>query len=1017
MKKIGEIIFIYPLLFLLISTESFGQITIPVFGEQKVLNGYSTTISGETLSYFSVYPNYAKEALLTRCTDGKKSIEWETSALSYKSDQDFAYFSWLAAHSTGTSKGNRKFDLYINDELILTFETQPNNHPSYWIFSGIDSTSLLFQELKQDQSKDAHGLAYLKVPTSKYKKGKPLKMKIVGQNENSNDWYMTFKYTFEEKMDIEVLPFLIKNTLNQQPISFTILHVGKPDILNILINGKIQVPIKVVNGLNSFELPFTINKNETAITVEASIGKDFSLKTQVNCPPVVHRDIYLIHNSHTDIGYSHIQEEVEQIHNENIRQALIMIEKTKNYPSGSKFIWNIESLWAVENYLTQASEEEKKIFFEAVRNKQIELSALYANILTGLCSPEELDWITDYANELKTAQNLPIRTAMMSDIPGISWSIVHSLAKNGVRYFSYGPNYVESFPDGGDRIGSTLKEQGDKPFWWKSSSGKDSILLWTAGKGYSSWHGFNTTSVLERGDKKIATYMNELSESAYPYSIIHWRYNIVADNGPIDTGICDYVKAWNEKYDSPKLILSSATNLFEVFETKYGSKIPVLSGDFTPYWEDGAYSTALEETDNRLLSQKITQLETLAKLHNLSIDDYVLKKAKRSVILFHEHTWGAWNSISEPDNPATIHQWMYKKRFLDSAKIYVKQLEDSLFPDIQNANSFVVYNSLPWERTEYIQVEWPKNFIGNIILDDKGNKIKVQRMADGKLAFLATNIPANGKKVYQFTTEKYTESTMHTTTDFLNYSLDHYTGSLNHIKALGKEWINTNPYKGIGQTLYVRGTKPSRYSITKMKKIEWIDRGIYIIKQLVTCELEGTNKVEYELTHYKQTDYLHFAVIIDKKSIRDKESIHIALPFLLDSTTVRVGIDDGFITPEKGQIAGSNKDFYSVQRWIDVSNDKFGVTISSPQGALFEIGEMVDESPINNGKKRWKTESKSSSTLFLYAMNNYWHTNYKADQNGKVRFEFVLKFHNEFNLNNAIHMGLETTHPLYIHAE
>lgn len=1016
--KIYSLLHSFFFLFLfLLSFNGKTQITIPIFGEHKVLNGYANAVAGESLSYYSIYPNHAKEALLTRCTSGQKSIEWLTNPLTYKSDQNYAYFSWIAAHSTGTSKANRKFDLYINDELVLTFETKPNNHPDHWLFSGMDSTSLLFQELKQDQSKDAHGLAYLKIPTSKYKKGKPLKIKVVGHKENSNDWYMTFKYTFEEKIDVEVLPFLLKNTAHHQPICFTVLHVGKPDFLNISINGKVQAPLKVVNGLNSIEIPFAIEKDGTTLSITASIGKDYDLKTQLNVQPIIHRDIYLIHNSHTDIGYSHIQEEVEQIHNENIRQALKMIEKTKNYPVESKFVWNIESLWVVENYLNQASDDEKKTFFDAVRNKQIELSALYANILTGLCSPEELDWITDYANELKASQNIPIRSVLMSDIPGISWSMVHSLAKNGVRYFSYGPNYVESLADGGDRIGSTLKAQGDKPFWWKSSSGQDSILLWTAGKGYSSWHGFTPSSVQERGDKKIAAYMNELSDSKYPYSILQWRYNIVADNGPIDTAICDYVKAWNEKFDSPKLFLSGATQLFDVFEQKYGSKIPVLSGDFTPYWEDGAYSTAYEETENRLQSQKITQLETLAKLHHLSLDKEILKRAKRSVLLFHEHTWGAWNSISEPDNPGTIHQWMYKKRFLDSAKIYVKQLEDSLFPTVRNATSFVVYNSLPWERTEYIQVEWPKSFIGNIIMDDQGNKIKVQRMADGKLAFLASNIPANGKKVFRFTTEQYTEKTVHTTTDFLNYALDHYTGSLNHIKALGREWINTNPYKGIGETMYIKGNKPSRSTHTKMKKIEWIDRGIYIIKQLVTCELEGTNKVEYELTHYKQTDYLHFAVIIDKKSIRDKESIHIALPFLLDSATVRVGLDDSYITPEKGQIAGSNCDFYSVQRWIDVSNDNYGVTISSPQGALFEIGEMVDESPINAGKKKWKTEAKSSSTLFLYAMNNYWHTNYKAEQNGKVRFEFVLKFHQAFELKNAIQMGLETTQPLYTHIE
>jgi hypothetical protein len=45
-------------------------------------------------------------------------------------------------------------------------------------------------------------------------------------------------------------------------------------------------------------------------------------------------------------------------------------------------------------------------------------------------------------------------------------------------------------------------------------------------------------------------------------------------------------------------------------------------------------------------------------------------------------------------------------------------------------------------------------------------------------------------------------------------------------------------------------------------------------------------------------------------------------------------------------------------------------------------------------------------------MNNYWHTNYKADQAGSVRFDFYLSFHEIFNAKNANHFGYEMTQPL-----
>ncbi|MCU0319797.1 MAG: hypothetical protein MUE88_06920, partial [Flavobacteriales bacterium] len=60
--------------FLLIAGTGNAQVDLPIFGTQKVINGYAKDVEGEVLSYFSVYPEHATTALLTRCTDGKKAI-------------------------------------------------------------------------------------------------------------------------------------------------------------------------------------------------------------------------------------------------------------------------------------------------------------------------------------------------------------------------------------------------------------------------------------------------------------------------------------------------------------------------------------------------------------------------------------------------------------------------------------------------------------------------------------------------------------------------------------------------------------------------------------------------------------------------------------------------------------------------------------------------------------------------------------------------------------------------------
>lgn len=66
--------------------------------------------------------------------------------------------------------------------------------------------------------------------------------------------------------------------------------------------------------------------------------------------------------------------------------------------------------------------------------------------------------------------------------------------------------------------------------------------------------------------------------------------------------------------------------------------------------------------------------------------------------------------------------------------------------------------------------------------------------------------------------------------------------------------------------------------------------------------------------------------------------------------------------------------------------EKYTFTINSPAFNLFEIGTLIDESTIN-GVKVWKQNQTNLDVVYLYVLNNYWHTNYKAYQGGHFDFE------------------------------
>ena len=82
--------------------------------------------------------------------------------------------------------------------------------------------------------------------------------------------------------------------------------------------------------------------------------------------PVAPRAFHFVPHSHVDIGYSDPQPEVERKQWQNLRDALALFQKTKDLPAEARFRWQAEGLWAVESFLAQATEDERREFAEAV---------------------------------------------------------------------------------------------------------------------------------------------------------------------------------------------------------------------------------------------------------------------------------------------------------------------------------------------------------------------------------------------------------------------------------------------------------------------------------------------------------------------------------------------------------------------------------------------------------------------------------------------------------------------------
>ena len=200
------------------------------------------------------------------------------------------------------------------------------------------------------------------------------------------------------------------------------------------------------------------------VKVVATLGSQSKTAT-VRVPPQRKWRIFAAPSSHTDIGYTDIQPQCAERHNQNIDAA---IELLKQYPD---FRWNLEVAWQGENYIHARSGDRLADFYRFAREGKIGVQALYCNMLTGLCSPEAACRLTWFAHRLCRQQNIPYRSAMISDVPTQEASLPMILANAGIRYFSSGINNDRAYP--------FTHLQNQCPCWWEGPDGSRVLMMYT----------------------------------------------------------------------------------------------------------------------------------------------------------------------------------------------------------------------------------------------------------------------------------------------------------------------------------------------------------------------------------------------------------------------------------------------------------------------------------------------------------------------------------------------------------
>ena len=807
----------------------------------------------------------------------------------------------------------------------------------------------------------------------------------------------------------------------EQPVRCTVRHRGAPVPARILLNQTPLAQGTLREGTSIFEPAVAAVDRETRMTLTLEANGQLLATREIAVKPVRRLTVYILPHSHTDIGYTEIQTEIEDKQVNNLLEGIAYARQTAANPPGSRFVWNVEVLWAADLYLRRLNESQRKEFMEALSQGRVALNGMYLNELTGLCRPEELIRLFRFGTRLAGQAGVQVDSAMISDVPGYTWGLVPAMNQAGIRYFSTAPNYF-------DRIGDILVQWENKPFWWIGPDGRSQVLVWIPFKGYAMSHVYPSLT-----PELVQMYQDQLEKTSYPYDIAYMRWSGHGDNAAPDPAICDFVKEWNAKVAWPQFTISSTSDAFRAFEKRYGDRLPRVAGDWTPYWEDGAASSARETALNRASSDRIIQAEALWAMTNpSSYPPASFEEAWRNVLLYSEHTWGAWCSVSEPFRRETLEQWAIKQGYAFTADIQSRDLLSralalplgSLVP-----NAVDLCNTGSWPRTELVVLPKFLTEGRDRATDETGAPVPTQRLRSGELVLWAEDVPPLAWKRFRLVAgTAYVDrrvTAQGTTLDngLLRVRLDDKTGGIAELRLAGLEenLVDTAGGQALNEYLYFIGDDPAGAKRNGPVRIRVRETGPVVASLLVQSDAPGCSALEREVRLTAGQDFVEITNAFDKQRIaaadyrsrEGKESLNFGFPFAVPGGQVRLEVPFGVVRPDADQIASACKNWFTVDRWADVSNERYGVTWVSLDAPLVQVGGLTANLLNSQSNPEvWLKKIGQTQKLYSWAMNNHWGTNYRAYQEGPHVFRFILRPHRGYDPIAASRLAVAASQPL-----
>ncbi|MDX1991879.1 MAG: hypothetical protein SF029_05795 [bacterium] len=722
------------------------------------------------------------------------------------------------------------------------------------------------------------------------------------------------------------------------------------------------------------------------------------------------REILIVPHTHHDIGYTHVPDVCMYMHERAIDEIIALCARGTDHAPDS-FRWTMEISRPVVEWLRRATPAQAAQLQALVQRGRIALTGAYAH-MTQLVGHEEYIRFFAPVRRLRDDYGLPVSVVQHGDINGLSWGVVPLMRDMRLETLVMALN-----PDHG-----RAPFEQPSAFWWEGQDGSR-VLVWLSlfySLANNPWR--LTAGEIENAIEPLRLLIDRLNQrDDYPFdfAVIH----SAEDNMLPNDKICDAVRRWNSSNRQPPMRIATIDQAIQRAHAQAeGAALPTVRGEWADWWAHGHGSTAYEVGLSRLARAEVRAADvaqTLARLSGqktetlqlydlpivnwyrvsnlpLSRHDFQTRvdQVYDLLLLFEEHTWGTFETVTHPHSLFTRTHWEHKAEFAYHAVSEAHNLARESLTDLAAALpageslSVVAVNPLSVARDELVTVRTPG--VNHTVL--------------------VRHVPPLGARVVEWDADAFDakteiEPSVMVENDFYRLTVDAVEGSVISLidKATGREWVDSvqgglgavvweepapeedHPALTQGRHHFHPNHPGPRFTYTRIQAD--LPHRVYRTHYGTVIEMETYSRllprIQTSVILHDSMNAVDFTLTLDKLENYAMEGVYVQFPFALHPAAFWLETANAVYKADDEQLPDSCRDWYSIQHGVGITDGTASVLWATREAPLIQIGGC------HTGRWR-RTLGEVPGHLNAWLMNNLYFTNFKAAQGGRMQVSFRL---------------------------